>query len=136
MGIPASVTQTPPTGDQANAVVSGSFVATGTSGSFLPLGPFNVSLWGSDGPNGSWSGTVQLERSFDGGSTWIVAAIGQAATTQASWDTGKDVSTIFTEPERGVLYRLDCTAYSSGTINYRLSATGQAATTLLIPSVI
>ena len=25
------------------------------------------------------------------------------------------------EPERGVLYRFNCTAYTSGTINYRMS---------------
>jgi hypothetical protein len=37
------------------------------------------------------------------------------------------------EPEKGVLYRLNCIAFTSGTINYRISTTGQAGTTLNVP---
>jgi hypothetical protein len=40
------------------------------------------------------------------------------------------MTAVFGQPEREVLYRLNCTAYSSGTINYRLSATGGAAEAL------
>lgn len=127
-GIPANVSQTPPAGDQANAVVAGNFTATGSSTSFLINGPFNVVIYGSSGPNGAWSGSVQLERSFDGGTTWIVAGVGGAG-QQAVYTTGTDVSFVASDPEKGMLYRLRCTAYTSGTINYRLSTTSGAATT-------
>jgi hypothetical protein len=76
----------------------------------------------------AWSGTVQLERSFDGGNTWIVCNAGSAGAL-AQWTAGP-ISTAFGEPEKQVLYRLNCTAYSSGTINYRISETGGAATSL------
>jgi hypothetical protein len=81
----------------------------------------------------TWSGTVQLERSFDGGNTWIVCNIG-ATGTLAQW-TGATVGPIsitFGEPEKNVLYRLNCTAFTSGTINYRISQTGGAAESLAI----
>jgi hypothetical protein len=129
-GIPAAVSQTPPAKDQANAVVAGSFTGTGQSAMFLSgASTFNILIYGSGGPNGSWSATVQLERSFDGGTTWAVAGVGGDG-TQAVYSTpNKDVSVLASEPEKGVLYRLDCTAYTSGTINYRLSTTGTAPTT-------
>lgn len=138
MGIPVAASQTPPAGDQANAVVSGSFAGTttGQSNSFLCWGPFNVVIYGSGGPNGNWNGTVRLERSFDGGATWVVCGIGGDG-TQASWNTNnQDVSVIVGEPEKGVLYRLNCTVHTSGTINYRMSATGQAALAIGVASAI
>lgn len=128
-GIPASVTQTPAANDQANAVVTGSFTATGQSTSYLVWGSFNVAIYGSSGPNGSWNGTVRIERSFDGGTTWIVAGVGGSG-TQATYNTpNQDVSVVVTEPEQGMLYRLNCTAYTSGTINYRLSTTSSGGGT-------
>jgi hypothetical protein len=72
-----------------------------------------------------WSGTVQLERTFDGGNTWVVCNIGGAGTL-AQFTAGTPVSIVFGEPEKNVLYRLNCTAYTSGTINYRLSETAGA----------
>ncbi len=63
----------------------------------------------------TYTADIQLEQSFDGGLTWIfVGAVPQK----------------FHEAEKHVLYRLNCTAYTSGTINYRLSQTGAAATAL------
>lgn len=124
-----AVSQTPPAGDQANAVVSGQFTATGQSGLFMAWGPFNVTIGGASGPNGSWTATVELERSFDGGTTWFVRS-SDAIGTQSVWNTpDKDVSIVVGEPEKGVLYRLNCTAYTSGTINYRFSTTGTSAAT-------
>ena len=73
-----------------------------------------------------YSATVQLERSFDGGATWTVCNIGSSGTL-AQWAAGTPVNLSFTEPERGVSYRVNVTAYSSGTINYRLSQTAGAA---------
>lgn len=93
--------------------VAGTFVATGTSSSFAPLPgrSFNVSLWGT------FVGSVTLKRSFDGGTTWLpITALGSAL---YSWSG--PVSEQTQEDESGVLYRLECTAYTSGTVNYRVS---------------
>ena len=82
--------------------------------------------------------TVQLEYSFDGGSTWLVANSGSGG-TQAVWTAGTPVRVVFGEPERQVLYRLNCTAYTpvtNLTLNYRMSATGAAAESLSIGTVI
>lgn len=204
MGIPApagvAASGTPPAGDQANAVLSGSLTAIGPSLPFAFRGPMNCSLWASintaltttagstaatvasgsglavgnainsvNVPRGTtigvisgtnvtlklppgaatsgilagtdanatftgaaiaWSGTVQVERSFDGGSTFIVCNIGGAGAL-AQYTAGP-VTFTFGEPERNVLYRLNCIAYSSGTINYRISQTGGAAESLAI----
>lgn len=80
-------------------------------------------------------GTVQLERSFDGGLTWIVCNVGgQGALAQ--WTTGTPVSAVVGEAEAGVAYRLNCIAYTSGVINYRISTTGATAVSLAIGSAI
>lgn len=79
----------------------------------------------------NYSATVQLERSFDGGLTWIVCNIGGSGQL-AQWTAGTPVSLTFGEPEKNVLYRLNCIAYTSGTINYRISQTGGAAESLAI----
>jgi hypothetical protein len=131
--------QTPPANDQATAVVSGSITAAtacaststataGCSSWFMAQGTFNVVFGGASGPNGSYSATLAIDRSFDGGSTWYVAGVGGSG-AQAIYSTpNQDVSLLGTEPERGVLYRLRCSAWSSGTINYRFS-TGPIPTT-------
>lgn len=82
----------------------------------------------------SYVGNIQLERSFDGGATWIVCNIGGSGAL-AQWSAGTPVSLSFGEPEREVQYRLNCLTYSSGTINYRISATGQAAVSLSVPTL-
>ncbi|HLX18457.1 MAG TPA: hypothetical protein VKS24_24990 [Bradyrhizobium sp.] len=137
MAIPnPNVSQTPPAGDRANAVVTGAFsAATQVSAVFSPMGAFNVAIWGNSGPNGAWTGSVQLERSFDGGTTWIVCGIGGAG-QQAIWATGTDVSFAAGEVEFGMSYRLHCTALSAGPINYRLSASGPAAMSISIPTAL
>ena len=76
-------------------------------------------------------GTVQVERSFDGGYTWLICNIGGAGQL-AQFTAGTPVSITFGEPEKQILYRLNCTAYSSGVINYRISQTGGAAESLAI----
>ncbi len=143
MGIPAAPSQTPPAGDQANAVVQGKFTVAGfnaapnglyVSGSFLVWGPFNVVIYGDNPPNGAWVGTVRLERSFDGGVTWIVCNIGGGG-QQASYNQGLDVSFVAGEPEKGMLYRLNATNVATD-INYRMSATGQAALSMAVSSAV
>ena len=86
------------------AVLSGSFSGTGASGSVRLHGCFNLSL------SGFGSGTIQAQRSFDDGSTWV---------TVESFTS--DVERLGKEPENKVLWRLNCSAYTSGTINYRIS---------------
>lgn len=81
----------------------------------------------------AWTGTVQLERSYDGGNTWIVCNLG-AAGALAQWTAGP-ISLTFGEPEKQLFYRLNCIAYTNVaglTINYRISQTGGAAESLAI----
>lgn len=105
-----------------SALISGTFTGTGQSKSAFVYGPFNFSVWGTplngDGTADTYSGTVELERSFDGGTTWLAVAE-DGTGTPASYTT--IVSLVGKETESAVLYRVNCTAYSSGTINYRLS---------------
>lgn len=83
------------------------------------------------GPTVAVNATVVIERSFDGGVTWLECNIGGAG-TPAQYQLGSaainnPVSVVVSEPEQGVAYRLHCTAYTSGTVNYRVSTTGAAS---------
>ena len=93
------------------AAVTDSFTAAGQSGSVSLFGKFNVSLWGT------FVATAQLERSFDGGTTWLPCTDNSG--TVQTWSAAMTI--VAEEPESGVLYRLNCTAYTSGTVNYRVS---------------
>jgi hypothetical protein len=78
-----------------------------------------------------YSATIQLERSFDGCSTWLVCNIGGSGAL-AQWSAGTPINLTFGEPEKLVYYRLNCTAYTSGTPSWRMSQTGGAAESLAI----
>lgn len=91
--------------------VSGTFAATGSSAALMPIKKvggieksMNLSL------SGTWAGTVLTERSFDGGTTYFTVG-SYTASTEAR----------IPESEVGVLYRLRCSVYTSGTVTYRLS---------------
>lgn len=88
----------------AIALLNGSFTGTGASSAVTIHGCFNLSL------SGFGSATVAVERSFDDGSTWVSVEAFSA-----------DAERIGKEPENKIQYRLNCTAYTSGTINYRIS---------------
>jgi hypothetical protein len=92
-------------------VTAGTFTGTGQSATPSPDGDFNVSLWGT------FAATVQLERSFDAGATLLPVTYVDGSAL--SWSG--PVSTTLSEPESGLLYRLNCTAFTSGTVNYRIS---------------
>ena len=62
--------------------------------------------------------------------TYVVCNVGGTGTL-AVYSGGGPVNLSFGEPERGVLYRLNCTAYTSGNIYYRISASGGAAESLV-----
>ena len=119
MGIPLATppTQTPPTGDLANAVVISNLGTVANGSPMTVYGAFNATL------SGTFSATARLEKSFDGGTIYVPAFnnIGSviAATVPCSMP-------LF-EPERGVSWRWACTVYSSGTIAARLSASGLMA---------
>lgn len=84
----------------------------------------------------AWDGVIKLERSFDGGQTFLVCGVGgagQGAIYTGSFLAGQPVSIVFAEPERMVLYRFNCTALASGQPKYRISTTGLAAMTWGVP---
>lgn len=125
-------------GDQANFVLAGQFTVAGgaaVSPACALWGAFNVVIYGPTAPNGTWAGSVQLERSFDGGTTWICCNIGGGGNPAiyANDTPSTDISFVAAEPEKGVLYRLNCTAVTVGPINYRISASGAAAMTWGVP---
>lgn len=87
------------------------------------------------GASVTYSGTVQIERSFDGGKTFVVCNQGGGGTL-AQYNAGTPVSMCFGEPEKFGIYRPNCIAYQSGTINYRISQTGGANESLAIGPLI
>lgn len=107
-------------------LVEGSFTGTGQSDSFRitddrtnafqNMTVFNVVL------SGTFSATVAIQRSFDDGATWHTIsknADGDAA--QYTAPAGISITEIEGRDESPVLYRLNCTSYTSGTVNYRMS---------------
>lgn len=99
-------------------LISGSFSATGQSQPATIYGTMNVSIWGS------FTGSVQLERSFDGGTTWLPCSAAMSGTVLAF--TAAYSGYPWSEVEHQVAYRLNCTSLSSGTINYRVSISSDA----------
>lgn len=84
----------------------------------------------------TFNATINVERSFDGGLTWLICNIGGSGQlAQYSGATVTPVQFAFGEPERNVLYRLNAIAYTSGVLNYRISETGQAATSISVPTI-
>ena len=96
------------------AAISGTFTATGQSLAFLPIkGTFSVFMTGG-------VGTVKIERSTDSGSNWIDVSSDALGTVASYALNTTEISVLCDEPEIGSQYRLNCTAYTSGTITYRL----------------
>ena len=98
--------------DLASLVSTGSFTGTGTSAPVLVKGSFNFVVWGT------FSGSVALERSPDGGTTWINCSTDAGGTPNA---VAVPTSVRCFEPESGILYRVNCGTFASGTINWRIS---------------
>jgi hypothetical protein len=91
------------TTNQDGRVTTATFTATGQSAVNNALrGDYNASVWGT------FVGTVVLERSFDGGTTWLSVKSVTAPTEVAG-----------VEAENGVSYRFNVSAYTSGTIDVR-----------------
>lgn len=102
------------TPDRAKGKLTGTFGATGQSGSIALRGPFNLNLWGT------YVATISLERSFDGGTTWLNVSLNNGQNN--AWTAPISLACPGDDSLEGdVLYRLNCTAYTSGTVNYRVS---------------
>lgn len=102
--------------EQAATVLQNSpaaFTAATSGNGVFVLGDFNVSVWGV------FVATVVLEQSSDGGVTWI-PEISRFTTVAVSLNAPGALTVI--EPEPGVQYRLRCSAFTSGTVNWRISA--------------
>lgn len=102
--------------DAGNTVLSGTFTATGQSLGTPVNGRAHVQIDGG-------VGTVQIERSVDEAVSWDVLSKNSDGAA-ASYTTASDVAFngFIDEPMFGVLYRFNCTAFTSGTIVYRLAS--------------
>jgi hypothetical protein len=76
------------------------------------VGLLNVAI------TGTFVATLQLENSFDGGTTWAPMS-GSTVGTTATFTAPTQF--MANEVEAGVLWRANCTAWTSGTANIRLS---------------
>lgn len=95
----------------ANAV-TGTFTAAGTSPSIVLRGGFNTALWGT------FVADIQLEQSYDNGTTWLPVSMDGTGTPNEY--TGP-CNIAWVQPERDVMTRFNCTAFTSGPVNYRIS---------------
>lgn len=118
LSLPATISSDPKkqVGTQLTIIPTANMVPTSSANSFFT------------GSTIAYTGSVQLEKSFDGGASWIVANIGPPGSgAMAIYQNASSVSFSLFEPERQVLYRWNCTAITlSGTesIQYRISETG------------
>lgn len=107
----------------ANSLVAGTDTGATFTGAATPL---------------ATTETYQIERSLDGGSTFLCCNIGGSQTlAQFSNQTGP-LLVSFGDPEANALYRVNLlalSALSGATINYRFSTTGQAGVSLQTPAI-
>jgi hypothetical protein len=105
--------RTPTSDDKTQTFVAGSFTGVNqASGSAIFWGAFNITL------EGTFNADIQLQRSFDGGVNFTPVS---KNTSGEPFLLSIPASLTWAEIEQDVLYRLVCTAYTSGTITYRLS---------------
>lgn len=92
--------------------VSGTLAATG-GGTALTLhaGLYNLTV------SGTFVGTWTLQRSNDGGSTWADVT-DYTGVVVGSTTT---MNTVLIDAEDNIKVRVNCSAYTSGTISYRLA---------------
>lgn len=94
----------------AGQIAAGTISGTGGTTGQVILGDVVFAL------SGTFTGVVQLERSFDGGTTWIPVRDEAGALIALAVPGEFKVS----ETEGGTLYRLNCTALSAGTIAWQV----------------
>lgn len=92
-----------------SSTVSGTFTANGTSlSSPLFTGSYGFTT------SGTWAGTITLQRSTNGGTSWRAAL---TALTDTNFDNPAE------EEEDGAIYRVVMSNYTSGTATYTLTIT-------------
>lgn len=94
-------------------VLAGTFTATGTSAAIGLSGDFNFSL------SGTFQASIVLEKSFDGGTTWIPVSLDGTGLPVSLVSQGASIVT--QEIEAGMLYRVNCSSYASGSAFWRIS---------------
>lgn len=94
------------------AVVTDVFTSAVPGKEIRVHGKFNVEI------NNGGVMTIQIERSFDDGVSFFEVSLDSTG-TPASYTA--DFSGILEEPEDGMLYRLNCTAFTSGSATGRIS---------------
>ena len=135
--VPLLTTQLQPINDTgvqqppyAAQVYGAAVLTTGQQSSSIQLfGWFMVTVWGA----GMATGTFTVDRSFDGGTTWVIAvpynATGESLTgatagiiTVPTVVTGNTagITAIYFEPERNVLFRVNAVS-ATGTFNFRIA---------------
>lgn len=85
----------------------------------------------------AFTGTVQIERSFDGGETWFPCNIGGSGAL-AQFTAGTPVSVAFGGTEDCVLYRINCLAFTpvaNVDVVYRMSATGPGSNSINVQAI-
>jgi hypothetical protein len=98
----------------AGQLVTGTRTGTGAIGPFQPPGglrPFNVFI------TGTFVGTAEVQKSFDQGATYTTIQPPDLSAIAAF--TAPTAFTVI-EPDPAVLYQINVTAYTSGTINGRM----------------
>ena len=91
------------------AQVNGTFTATGATAPIGLGGDFTVAL------KDFGTATVTLERSFDDGASWFIVDTFTTDVNNNGVASGRSIG------QNGQnIYRLNCTAYTSGTIAYYL----------------
>lgn len=97
------------------ALAVGQFTGAAQQGAAVQLyGKYNFSLQFNAG-----TATARLVRSYDGGVSWVVTS--KPDLSPAVFTGPVDVDGVGEEPETGMLYRWECTAFTSGPVNHRLS---------------
>lgn len=92
--------------------INGTISAQGPTPSIKIYKGGNFAIWGT------FSAVVKIESSYDNGANWLVVSKNTNG-DEAAFSAPVNLS--FDEPERDVLYRLNCTSFVSGPINYRIS---------------
>lgn len=96
---------------EAGNVVTGTLAAV-ANGPAVPLsGVANFLL------SGAFVASLRLAVSFDAGTTWIPVTGSDGAVRTFS----APERIVLDEPEEGVVYRIECTSWTSGTVAWRFS---------------
>jgi len=96
----------------ASSVLTGTLSSAAAGESRVFTGTFNVEL------QISGTLTVAIQRSFDGGTTFVTVA--QSADGTAAAYTASTSFSLF-EPEEGVYWRVNVTSFTSGSCTFRVS---------------